>query len=221
MFVLGIDPGLSRCGFGAVRIDQGGGHRIDQGRGHGRGTPVEVEHGVLRTPHTDPLHERLGALLGELEALMGRLRPDVVVVERVFFQNNARTAMGVAQASGLALAVAQRRGCEVVQYTANEVKQAVAGYGAADKHQTQSMVAQLLGLAAVPKPADAADALALALCHAAVAPLAARVARSTSLGRSVDESAVGAYGGRPLRIASSVGGVALAAPAVLHRRTGP
>ena len=200
MFVLGIDPGLSRCGFGAVRTDA-------------RHQPSAVEHGVLHTPHTSPLHERLASMHAQLEDLLVRLQPDVVVVERVFFQTNARTAMGVGQASGLALALACRQGCQVVQYTSNEVKQAVAGYGSADKHQTQSMVAKLLHLAEVPKPADAADALALALCHLAVAPLLAKTAGAMSLGPSVAAGPAGAYGGRPLRIASSVGGVPLARPA--------
>jgi len=197
MFVLGIDPGLSRCGFGAVRTDA-------------RRRPLAVEHGVLRTPHTDPIHQRLASLHGQLEELLGRLRPDVVVVERVFFQNNARSAMGVAQASGLAMALACRQGCTVEQYTSNEVKQAVAGYGSAEKHQTQTMVAHLLGLEQLPKPADAADALALALCHLALAPLSAKVAGAASLGRAITDTPVGAYGGRPLKVASSVGGVPLA-----------
>ncbi len=199
MFVLGIDPGLSRCGFGAVRTDA-------------RHQPSAVEHGVLQTPHTHPLHERLASMHAQLDDLLVRLQPDVVVVERVFFQTNARTAMGVGQASGLALALACRQGCQVVQYTSNEVKQAVAGYGSADKYQTQSMVAKLLHLAEVPKPADAADALALALCHLAVAPLLAKTTGATSLGRAVEAGSAGAYGGRPLRIASSVGGVPLARP---------
>ena len=96
-------------------------------------------------------------------------------MERVFFQVNARTAMSVGQASGLALAIAAAAGCEVVQYTANEVKQAVAGYGAATKEQVQRMVQSLLNLPAVPRPPDAADALALALCHLAAAPRLERI----------------------------------------------
>ncbi|MEL0075976.1 MAG: crossover junction endodeoxyribonuclease RuvC, partial [Ilumatobacter sp.] len=97
-------------------------------------------------------------------------RPDVVAVERVFFQVNVRTAMAVGQASGIALSEAWSSGCEVVQYTPNEVKQTVAGHGSADKAQVGRMVMMRLGLNAVPKPADAADAAALALCHLAVAP---------------------------------------------------
>ncbi|MBW3614249.1 MAG: crossover junction endodeoxyribonuclease RuvC [Actinobacteria bacterium] len=163
MFVLGIDPGVSRCGYGAV-ARHGGGLRA-------------VACGVLTTPPSQPLPDRLASLARELRALLDELRPDAVVVERVFFQTNVRTAMSVGQASGLALAAASEAGCAVAQYTANEVKQAVAGYGAATKDQVQRMVQSLLQLAAVPKPADAADALALALTHHAVAPLLARAAR--------------------------------------------
>jgi crossover junction endodeoxyribonuclease RuvC len=105
----------------------------------------------------------------ELHKLVGELHPDVVVVERVFFQTNARTAMSVGQASGVALLTAVELGCEVAEYTSNEVKLAVTGFGAATKDQVQRMVARLLGLDAVPKPADAADALALALCHLSTA----------------------------------------------------
>jgi crossover junction endodeoxyribonuclease RuvC len=162
VFVLGIDPGLSRCGYGAVRRDGGAALRA-------------VACGVITTPPSDPLPDRLATLSRELRALLAELRPDSVVVERVFFQTNVRTAMSVGQASGLALAAAAEAGCDVVQYTANEVKQAVTGYGAAPKEQVQRMVQSLLGLAEVPKPADAADALALALCHHAIAPMLARV----------------------------------------------
>ena len=131
---------------------------------------------VLSTPPSDPLPQRLAALDADIRELLADLRPDVVSVERLFFQTNARTAMSVGQASGLALVAAASAGCEVVQYTPNEVKQAVAGYGSAPKEQVQRMVQSLLGLAAVPSPPDAADALALALCHLAMAPLRARVA---------------------------------------------
>jgi len=165
MFVLGIDPGLSRCGYGCV--ESGGG-------GSGRVTAV----GVLTTPPTDPLPDRLALLDRDLRALLAELRPDAVSVERLFFQVNARTAMAVGQASGLALAAAAQAGCTVAQYTPNEVKQAVAGYGAAPKEQVQRMVQALLGLAEPPRPADAADALALALCHLAMAPLRAKLARA-------------------------------------------
>jgi crossover junction endodeoxyribonuclease RuvC len=130
--------------------------------------------GVMTTPPTDPLPRRLAELSGELRALMAEVCPDVVVVEHVFFQVNRRTAMSVAQASGLALAEAAGRGCEVVQYTSNQVKQALTGYGAATKMQMQKMVQTRLELATLPRPPDAADAAALALCHLATVPYAAR-----------------------------------------------
>ncbi len=198
MFVLGIDPGLSRCGFGVVEATSRSGHRC-------------VEYGVMATSPTDEIHFRLASMMEQLEALLDRTRPSVVVVERVFFQTNARTAMGVGQASGLALALATKRGAQVVQYTSNEVKLSVAGYGAADKRQMQEMVARLLKLESIPKPADAADALGLALCHLAVMPLLVAVKGAKSVGRAIDDSSVAAYGGRPLRIATSVGGARLSA----------
>jgi crossover junction endodeoxyribonuclease RuvC len=102
---------------------------------------------------------------------MAELRPEVVVVERVFFQVNVRTAMSVGQASGLALVAAASAGCEVSQYTANEVKQALVGYGAATKQQVQRMVAQVLGVRCIEGPPDVADALALAVCHLSTVPL--------------------------------------------------
>ena len=162
MFVLGIDPGVSRCGYGCVE-------------GRTGATPRAVAVGVLTTPPSDALPDRLAALDRDLRALVAEYRPTVVAVERLFFQTNARTAMSVGQASGLALVAAAQAGCEVVQYTPNEVKQAVAGYGSAPKEQVQRMVQSLLGLDEIPSPPDAADALALALCHLAMAPLRARV----------------------------------------------
>ena len=163
MFVMGIDPGLSRCGYGVV------------GRGPG-GVPAAVAAGVVETGPELQVHRRLFELLEELRGLVAEHRPSVVVVERVFFQVNVRTAMSVGQASGLALAAAAEAGSEVVQYTANEVKQAVVGYGAATKDQVQRMVTSLLGLGAVPQPADVADALALAVCHLTTVPLRRAVA---------------------------------------------
>ncbi len=160
--VLGIDPGVSRCGYGCLSRTGGG-------------RPALVAGGVLTTPPSDPLPIRLAALHADLQALVDELKPDAVAVERVFFQVNARTAMSVGQASGLALAVAAAAGCDVAQYTPNEVKQAVAGYGSAEKDQVRRMVQSLLGLATAPKSADTADALALALCHLASAGLRSRL----------------------------------------------
>ena len=149
--VLGIDPGLSRCGYGAV-VRTGARFEV-------------VAYGVLRTDPKAPLPNRLATLEAELEALVAEVRPGAVAVERVLFQVNARTAISVGQASGLALAVAARSGIPVVQYSPNEVKLAVTGDGAADKRAVQTMVTRLLDLPRAPQPADAADALALALCH--------------------------------------------------------
>jgi len=137
---------------------------------------VAISAGVIETDPEAPLPERLWTLQRELRELMEELVPDVVVVERVFFQVNARTAMSVAQASGMALAAAAERGCEVVQYTANEVKQALVGYGAATKDQVQRMVASVLGLPEPPRPPDVADALALAICQLTAMPLRRAVA---------------------------------------------
>ncbi|HLI52731.1 MAG TPA: crossover junction endodeoxyribonuclease RuvC [Acidimicrobiales bacterium] len=159
MFALGIDPGLSRCGYGAVRSDRG---RLEP-----------VVYGHLATSPGEAVATRLATLWDDLESLLEDVRPDVVVVERVLFQANARTAMSVGQASGLALAAAARRGLPVVQYSPNEVKLAVTGYGSATKEQVQAMVAALLGLAERPAPADRADALALAVTHLSSAAVTA------------------------------------------------
>jgi crossover junction endodeoxyribonuclease RuvC len=160
--VLGIDPGLSRCGYGVV-ARSGGEVRA-------------LGCGVIRTPPGDSLPERLLALDDDLRSLIGETRPSAVAVERVLFQANARTAMSVGQASGLALVIAARAGIPVALYSPNEVKLAVTGDGRADKTAVQSMVARLLNLSEVPKPPDAADALALACCHLWRAPLAVQVA---------------------------------------------
>ena len=157
MFVLGIDPGLSRCGYGLV-------FRSEGGRLHAKAA------GVIETEPARPLPERLRALQIELRSLLREFRPDAVAVERVFFQVNARTAMSVGQASGLALAEAAAAGCDVAQYTPNEVKQALVGYGGATKAQVQRMVEQVLLMEPLEGPADVFDALALAVCHLTTVP---------------------------------------------------
>jgi crossover junction endodeoxyribonuclease RuvC len=154
MFVLGIDPGLTRCGFGLVEGSFAG---VESFRA--------VRAGVVETNPETPVEQRLGQLLVELRALLEETQPDAVVVERVFYQRNAKTAIPVAQASGVAVALAGAIDLPVRQFTAQEVKLAVTGYGAADKLQVQGMVARLCGLAEIPKPADAADALALAITY--------------------------------------------------------
>jgi crossover junction endodeoxyribonuclease RuvC len=160
--VLGVDPGLTRCGLGVVD------------GAPGRATLVAV--GVARTPADAPLGLRLVGLERVIEEWLDLHRPDAVAVERVFSQANVRTVMGTAQAGAVAIVCAARRGLPVVLHTPSEVKAAVTGSGRADKAQVGLMVARLLRLDGPPKPADAADALALAICHLWRAPAQARLA---------------------------------------------
>ncbi len=161
MRVLGVDPGLTRCGLGVI-----------DGR-PGRASLVAV--GVVRTPTTDELGARLVALERAIEAWLDLHRPDAVAVERVFAQHNVRTVMGTAQAGAVAIVCAARRGIPVALHTPSEVKAAVTGSGRAEKAQVGAMVARILRLTELPKPADAADALALAICHSWRAPMLARL----------------------------------------------
>ena len=170
MRVLGVDPGLTRLGLGVVEGEPG--------------RPLTlVAVGVVRTPADAPLGDRLVALDAEIERWLDRHQPDVVAVERVFSQHNVRTVMGTAQASAVAIVAAARRGIPVALHTPSEVKAAVTGSGRAEKAQVGAMVTRILRLSDVPKPADAADALALAICQvwrggaqARIAAAAARVA---------------------------------------------
>src|SRR6201996_9234332 len=152
MRVLGIDPGLTRCGLGVVDGTPGR-------------TLTMIEVGVARTPADDEISQRLLALEQEFEAWMTTHQPDAVAVERVFSQRNVQTVMGTAQAAGIAIVCAARRGLPVALHTPSEVKAAVTGNGRADKEQVTIMVTRLLRLADPRRPADAADALALAICH--------------------------------------------------------
>lgn len=174
--VLGIDPGLSRCGYGAVRP--------------GGGELTAVAYGVLQTPTSDDLPDRLAMLEAELTRIVAEVAPSAMAVERVLFQANVRTAISVGQASGLALAVAARAGVPVTHYSPNEVKLAVTGFGAADKAQVQVMVQRLLGLDTTPPP-DAADALALALCHGSSARTKS-VAAAENPGRGLERAVAAA-----------------------------
>ena len=152
MRVLGIDPGLTRCGLGIVEGSVG--------------RPLHlVEVGVVRTAADLPIQERLRRIEVGIEHWLEGHRPDAVAVERVFARSDSSTVMGTAQASGIALVAAARRGLPVALHTPSEVKAAVSGSGRADKAQVGAMVTRLLRLDAPPKPADAADALALAICH--------------------------------------------------------
>ena len=169
MRVLGVDPGLTRCGLGVV-----------EGR-PGRAELVEV--GVVRTPANDDLGPRLVALERVFEDWLDRHQPDAVAVERVFAQANVRTVMGTAQAGAVAIVCAARRGLPVALHTPSEVKAAVTGSGRADKDQVGLMVARLLRLPGPPTPADAADALALAICHLWRAPAQARLVAAAAARR--------------------------------------
>ncbi|XBH23035.1 crossover junction endodeoxyribonuclease RuvC [Jonesiaceae bacterium BS-20] len=152
MRVLGVDPGLTRCGIGVV--DSIGGRRARM-----------VSVGVARSAPDLSVDQRLLKIADQLDEWMDSHLPDVVAVERVFAQNNVSTVMGTAQVAGLAMLAAARRNVPVALHTPSEVKAAVTGSGRADKAQVQRMVAQILGLTEIPKPADAADALALAICN--------------------------------------------------------
>ncbi|KAB2341075.1 crossover junction endodeoxyribonuclease RuvC [Actinomadura rudentiformis] len=152
MRVLGVDPGLTRCGVGVVEGAPGKALRL-----------VCVD--VIRTSPDDDIAARLLGIETGLEALLDEMRPDAVAVERVFAQHNVRTVMGTAQAAGIAMVCAARRGIPVAMHTPSEAKAAITGNGRADKAQVTAMVTRLLRLDAPPKPADAADALALAICH--------------------------------------------------------
>jgi crossover junction endodeoxyribonuclease RuvC len=162
VFVLGIDPGLSRCGYGVVE-------------GLGRGRSRAVAAGILRTDPASDVAERLAALQVDVRSLLREHRPAVMAIERVLFQANARTAIPVAQAAGVAMVEAVAAGCQVVEYSPNRVKQTVTGHGGADKDQMERMVQTLLGIATPLRPVDAADAVAVALCHLAHDPLRERV----------------------------------------------
>ncbi|GMA19837.1 crossover junction endodeoxyribonuclease RuvC [Arsenicicoccus piscis] len=152
MRVLGVDPGLTRCGLGVVEGTRGG-----------RLTMLGV--GVVRTPVGDATPERLYALQQELEVWLERYQPDAIAVERVFARRDVGTIMGTAQASAVPMLAAAQRGLPLALHTPTEVKAAVTGNGRADKAQVTHMVVRVLRLDQAPKPADAADALALAICH--------------------------------------------------------
>jgi crossover junction endodeoxyribonuclease RuvC len=167
MRVLGVDPGLTRCGIGVV--DGAPGRRL---------TLVHV--GVVLTAPDLDLASRLLAIEQGIEAVLEATQPDAVAVERVFAQHNVRTVMGTAQAGAVAITAAARRGIPVALHTPSEVKAAVTGQGRADKAQVGAMVVRLLGLTEVPRPADAADALALAICHLWRGDTSARLAAAAA-----------------------------------------
>lgn len=164
-YVLGIDPGLTRCGYAVLQVVSANEVKM-------------TALGVLRTKPENDLSSRLAEIAAEINGLLDEYQPTAVAVEQIFFQSNVRSAMSVGQVSGLVLSAAANRGVQVAQYSPNQVKLAITGWGGADKAQVQKMVKQRLKLNSIPKPADAADAAAIALCHIASSPLAARIAES-------------------------------------------
>ncbi|MBF6170253.1 crossover junction endodeoxyribonuclease RuvC [Nocardia blacklockiae] len=165
MRVMGVDPGLTRCGVSIV--ESGLGRQV---------TALAVD--VVRTPPDMDLAQRLLLVSDAAEHWMDTHRPGAVAIERVFSQHNVRTAMGTAQAGGVIALAAARRGIPVAFHTPSQVKAAVTGNGSADKAQVTAMVTKILGLRTAPKPADAADALALAICHCWRAPMLERMAKA-------------------------------------------
>ncbi|HEX8496084.1 MAG TPA: crossover junction endodeoxyribonuclease RuvC [Actinomycetales bacterium] len=190
MRVLGVDPGLTRCGVGVV--DGAAGRPL---------TLVDV--GVVRTAADTPLAQRLLQIERSLEQWVARTQPDVVAIERVFSQANVRTVMGTAQASAVAMLVAARCSLPVALHTPSEVKAAVSGNGRADKSQVAAMVVQLLRLDAAPTPADASDALALAICQVWRGPAAARLEEALARSQRQQAAAVRQAAARAAAIAAA------------------
>ena len=170
--MLGVDPGLTRCGLGVVD------------GGPGRAVSCVAVH-VVQTPPDAVLGVRLIAVAGVVEAWIAEHRPDVVAVERVFSQHNVRTAMGTAQVGGVVALIAAQQGLTVAFHTPSEVKAAVTGSGRAGKEQVTTMITRLLALPTKPRPADAADALALAVCHLWRAPMTERLAQAQAHSRQL------------------------------------
>jgi crossover junction endodeoxyribonuclease RuvC len=168
MRVMGVDPGLTRCGLSVV--EGGGGRHV-----------VALDVDVVRTPSEAPLAKRLLVISDAVEHWLDTHVPDVLAIERVFSQHNVSTVMGTAQAGGVVALAAAKRGIDVHFHTPSEVKAAVTGNGVADKAQVTAMVTKILALQAKPTPADAADALALAICHCWRAPMIARMAQAEAL----------------------------------------
>jgi len=165
---MGVDPGLTRCGLSV--IEGGKGRQV-----------IALDVDVVRTPADAPLHKRLLTISDAVEHWMDTHHPDVIAIERVFSQQNVSTVMGTAQAGGVVALAAAKRGIAVHFHTPSEVKAAVTGNGGADKAQVTAMVTRILALQAKPTPADAADALALAICHCWRAPMIARMAAAEAL----------------------------------------
>lgn len=157
MRILGIDPGTGILGFGVIKIDS-------------KGKAVLLDGGVIRTSSKESDAERLLTIYNELEELIKELKPEIMAVEKLFFAQNVTTAMTVAQARGVVMLLGKKHGMDVFEYTPLQIKQALTGYGRADKKQMQEMVRVILGLKIVPHPDDCADALAAAICHSMQRP---------------------------------------------------
>lgn len=151
MRILGIDPGTGICGFGVIDVK------------HGK--PILVDAGVISTPPHTPLPERLEDIYNSLHEIIDLNKPDVVSIEKLFFMQNITTGISVAEARGVCILVAKQSKLPIFEYSPNEIKKTMTGYGHADKKQMQEMVRLQLSLDTVPKPDDAADALAAAICH--------------------------------------------------------
>ena len=154
MRILGIDPGTGICGFGVIDVV--------------RGKPQLVDAGVISTPPHTPLPERLEDIYNSLNEIIDSTKPDVVSIEKLFFMQNITTGISVAEARGVCILVAKQHKLPIFEYSPNEIKKTMTGYGHADKKQMQEMVRMTLKLEQVPKPDDAADALAAAICHSLV-----------------------------------------------------
>ena len=152
MRILGIDPGYATIGFGLIQSQQGQVHM--------------VTYGAITTPADIPLSKRLYQIGTDMEALLAQLKPDIISIEELFFNTNITTGIAVAHGRGVLLYAAEKCGVPLHEYTPSQVKLAVTGYGKAEKHQVMDMTRRILKLSAVPRPDDAADALALAICHA-------------------------------------------------------
>ena len=152
MVILGVDPGYAIVGFGIISSEQG--------------RQIAIRCGAINTPAGLPMSKRLLQIANDLEELIGQFQPDAVAVEKLYFGNNVTTGIGVAQARGVILMTVEKAGIPIYEYDPSQVKQAVVGYGKAEKRQVMDMTRRLLHLKALPRPDDAADALAIALCHA-------------------------------------------------------
>lgn len=170
MIILGIDPGFAIVGYGVIEKDSKGKCRC-------------VDYGAIETPSTDPFPKRLQKIARGMKILIEKFQPDAVAVEELFFQNNTTTAIPVAEARGVIIASSIEQTENLFEYTPNQIKLATTGTGSADKHQVQQMTKYMLGLKDVPKPDDAADALAVALTHAQINVVAAQSSMYEKLAR--------------------------------------